>query len=118
LFGRRRRPSFTYLCVGWCITVPFSLCSVPSNAGARQARGEVGLEVGVQGIQSGVLAAEGHQPGDHQIVPQQGRRADGGSPVAGPRRTRQADSDFTPLKTAAAARPAAAVCCSHRTAPQ
>jgi hypothetical protein len=52
--------------------------------GSRQARGEVGQQERVPGVQPRVPAAQGHQPRGHQELPEQGRRADGGGAAAHP----------------------------------
>lgn len=68
-------------------------------AGPRQARGEVRHQVRLQGVQPGVPAAEGLQPGADQVVAQQGRCPNGGRSTAttGPHRRRNHDSNCASL---------------------
>lgn len=53
-------------------------------SGSRKARGEVGQQERVPGVQPRVPAAQGHQPRGHQEFPQQGWCADSGGAAAHP----------------------------------
>lgn len=50
--------------------------------GTRKTRGEIREQIRVQRVQPGVLTSQGHQPREHQVLPEQGRSADrGGAPA-------------------------------------
>lgn len=57
--------------------------------GTRQARGEVRHKVRLQGVQPRVPAAEGHEPRDHQVLPQQRRSPDRRGAASGSGRRRE-----------------------------
>lgn len=77
--------------------------------GARQARGEVRHQVGVQRVQPRVPAAQRHQPRSHQVLPVPRWSADGGGAAAAAGHHRpqhpRAEALSRPLHAVAAAIP-------------
>lgn len=60
------------------------MTAVSSVAGSRQARGEVRQQERVPRVQPRVPVAQGHEPREHQVLPEQGRRVDGRGAPASP----------------------------------
>lgn len=56
---------------------------VSTVAGPRQARGEVRQQERVPRVQQRVPATQGHEPREHQVLPEQRRRVDGRGAPAG-----------------------------------
>lgn len=77
------------------------MTAVSSVAGSRQARGEVRQQERVPRVQPRVPAAQGHEPREHQVLPEQGRRVDGRGAPASPRSPGDHDPHRTELGSGA-----------------